>query len=129
MNKVVIEKNLVRDGFQPPTFHLISAAQAPSRTPAFMMMNLNLNLNSNMKNKTPMKKLPCFLLAGLAALALTSGCSGTLGNAAVVAVSGQVVQGGKIIGGSLTIVSNTVGLGATYSAPGTNLSASVTVGK
>jgi hypothetical protein len=75
-----------------------------------------------------MKKIPTnILLLILAAGLFCAGCKGTLGTDSVN-VSGSVLTHGSIVGGSLTVASNTVSVGGSYTQGGTNYSGTVTVG-
>jgi hypothetical protein len=73
-----------------------------------------------MKNPGAILSLCALVLSGLAA-----GCAGTVGSDSVVSLTGSVVKNGQVIGGSVTIASNSIGAGVNYSAPGTNFGISI----
>jgi hypothetical protein len=68
------------------------------------------------------------IILTLAAGLFCAGCKGTLGTDSVN-VSGSVLSGGKIIGGSLMVSSNTISVGGSVAGGGTNYSGTVTVGQ
>lgn len=73
-----------------------------------------------MKNKSIISSFAALALCVLCGLLFTSGCAGDLGSKAVIDLTGNIVKNGQVIGGSITVVSNTIGAGVNYSNGGTN---------